>query len=152
VKFVKFNKKTCYALKIMVDLASQPDGALVLSKDIAKRRKIPPRFMAQIIASLVKGGLISSFRGSRGGIRISCDPAKISITHVVEKIQSFSEPSNPCVAVIGECKTRTGCLMQIDKCPIRNAWMEAQRKMMDVLKDTSLEDLVNLERNSLATR
>ena len=147
MRFVKFNKKTCYAIKIMVDLASQPDRALVSSQKIAERRKIPKRFMAQITSCLAKEGFLSSTRGSKGGIVISCDPAEVCIADFVEKLES-PLVLNPCVLGREKCEAKKGCFIEGVKCPIRSAWVRAQREMLSALESTTLEDLVNLERET----
>jgi len=141
------NKKTCYALRIMVDLAGCSNGELCSSKKIAERRKIPPRFMAQIMASLVKEGLVASYRGSKGGIRISCDSEKVCLADIIEKIQG-STTLNPCTSGGRYCHEKQGCFVEPGMCPIREAWNKAQQDVVHILKNTSLEYLAELEKQS----
>ena len=147
MRFIKFNKKTCYAIRILVDLASQPEGMLVSSKEVAQRRKIPQRFMAQITSCLAKKGFLSSLRGSKGGIMISCNPKEICIAEFVEKIEG-PLALNPCILGGEECDIKRGCFIEGVRCPIRSAWVKAQNEMMGALENTTLEDLVSLERES----
>ena len=56
-----------YALQAIFDLASQPAGVPVRIGDIAKRQKIPQKFLELILAGLKQGGFVESRRGAEGG-------------------------------------------------------------------------------------
>jgi Rrf2 family transcriptional regulator, cysteine metabolism repressor len=56
-----------YALQALFDLASQPPGAPVKIGDIARRQKIPQKFLELILAGLKQGGFVESRRGAEGG-------------------------------------------------------------------------------------
>jgi Rrf2 family protein len=54
-----------YALQALFDLASQPPGTPVKIGEIAKRQKIPQKFLELILAGLKQGGFVESRRGLR---------------------------------------------------------------------------------------
>src|ERR1039457_2847178 len=56
-----------YALQALFDLASQPPGTPVKIGEIAKRQKIPQKFLELILAGLKQGGFVESRRGAEGG-------------------------------------------------------------------------------------
>ncbi len=56
-----------YALQAIFDLASQRPGEPVRIADIARRQKIPQKFLELILASLKQGGFVESRRGAEGG-------------------------------------------------------------------------------------
>jgi Rrf2 family protein len=59
--------KSEYALQAILDLASQPAGEPVRIADIARRQKIPQKFLELILAGLKQAGFVESRRGAEGG-------------------------------------------------------------------------------------
>jgi Rrf2 family protein len=97
--------KSEYALKAVFDLAAQYLGsgngsnpmAPVKIADIAKRQKIPQKFLELILAGLKQNGFVDSRRGAEGGYLLARAPDKITVGEVlraVENIKSLSRSSN----------------------------------------------------------
>ena len=63
--------KSEYALLAILDLAMQTPGEPVKIADIARRQKIPQKFLELILASLKHGGFVESRRGAEGGYRLA---------------------------------------------------------------------------------
>ncbi len=55
-----------YALQALFDLASQPPGTPVKIGDIAKRQKIPQKFLELILAGLKQGGFVNRAAEPKG--------------------------------------------------------------------------------------
>src|SRR5450755_3926692 len=79
--------KTEYALAAILDLAMQPEGEPVKIADIARRQRIPQKFLELILSSLKQGGFVESRRGAEGGYRLARAAGQISVAEVVR----FSE-------------------------------------------------------------
>ena len=56
-----------YALHALFDLALQKPGEPIKIADIARRQKIPQKFLELILAGLKHGGFVESRRGAEGG-------------------------------------------------------------------------------------
>ena len=56
-----------YALHAIFDLALQKLGEPIKIADIAKRQRIPQKFLELILAGLKQGGFVESRRGAEGG-------------------------------------------------------------------------------------
>jgi Rrf2 family cysteine metabolism transcriptional repressor len=80
-----------YALHAIFDLALQPAGQPVKIADIARRQKIPQKFLELILASLKQGGFVESRRGAEGGYLLARLPEQITIGQVL----TFLEGSKP---------------------------------------------------------
>jgi Rrf2 family transcriptional regulator, cysteine metabolism repressor len=95
--------KSEYALKAVFDLASQylagHDGAgqMVPIKiaDIAKRQKIPQKFLELILAGLKQSGFVDSRRGAEGGYLLARSPDAITVGEVLRAVENVKGGSRP---------------------------------------------------------
>jgi Rrf2 family protein len=79
--------KSEYALRAVFDLAAQPPGELVKIADIAKRQKVPQKFLELILASLKQGGFVESRRGAEGGYRLARPAEQITVSQVLHFVE-----------------------------------------------------------------
>jgi Rrf2 family cysteine metabolism transcriptional repressor len=77
-----------YALQAIFDLAMQPQGEPVKIADIARRQKIPQKFLELILAGLKQGGFVESRRGAEGGYRLARTPDQITVGEVLAFIET----------------------------------------------------------------
>jgi Rrf2 family protein len=73
-----------YALRAVVHL-SMADGALT-TQDIASSTKVPAGYLAKVLQSLARAGLLSSQRGLRGGFRVTRDPHDLTVLEVINAV------------------------------------------------------------------
>src|SRR5215831_16401035 len=76
-----------YALQAIFDLASQRPGEPVRIADIARRQKIPQKFLELILASLKQAGFVESKRGAEGGYLLLRSPDSLTVGEVVRHIE-----------------------------------------------------------------
>lgn len=79
--------KTEYALHAVLDLALQPAGEPVKIADIARRQKIPQKFLELILSSLKQGGFVESRRGAEGGYRLAKPANEITVGDVLSFLE-----------------------------------------------------------------
>jgi len=77
-----------YALKALFDLASQRTAEPVKIADIARRQKIPQKFLELILAGLKQGGLVESRRGAEGGYLLARPADAITVGEVLRQVES----------------------------------------------------------------
>src|SRR5437868_3132329 len=100
--------KSEYALKAVFDLAlqylflRQAPAAMppVKIADIARRQKIPQKFLELILAGLKQSGFVDSRRGAEGGYLLARSPDSITVGEVLRAVEnvkasSRSERNNP---------------------------------------------------------
>lgn len=91
--------KSAYALHAIFDLATQPPDQPVKIADIARRQKIPQKFLELILASLKHGGFVESRRGAEGGYRLARPADQLTIGQVLRFVeqpkQNRSESHDP---------------------------------------------------------
>jgi Rrf2 family transcriptional regulator, cysteine metabolism repressor len=76
-----------YALQALFDLASQPPGEPVKIADIARRQKIPQKFLELILAGLRQGGFVESRRGADGGYLLARTAESLTIGEVLRFLE-----------------------------------------------------------------
>ncbi|HTJ40962.1 MAG TPA: Rrf2 family transcriptional regulator [Kofleriaceae bacterium] len=86
---MRLSTKTRYGVRAVFDIAyhAAPDGTAAQAKEVAKRQRIPLRYLEQIFQDLKKAGLVESKRGPRGGYTLRRDPADIRLGDIVRALQ-----------------------------------------------------------------
>jgi len=84
---MKISRRGEYGVTAILYLASQPDGKLSLSDEIAGRCGIPRTFLAQILAKLRSKGILGSVRGKKGGYYLKAEPQGLSLADVLEALE-----------------------------------------------------------------
>ena len=80
------NKKTQYAFQALIYLAEHKDDGPVLIADIATKKKIPLKFLENILLELRKSGILESKKGKGGGYFLNTSPDKIPLADIIRKI------------------------------------------------------------------
>lgn len=130
-----------YALLALIHLAKQPEGTLVMIDDISKSEHIPKGFLAKILQSLAKAGLIRSRQGARGGFALSHPAEKISVLEVIEVIEGK--------IAFQRCMEEGGC-ERADSCTLCAVFSEAQNRVTEVFSEMTVRDLMQPKDVALA--
>ena len=78
---MKISTKGRYALRLMLDLASDVSIKPVSIKEIANRQEISDKYLEQIISVLNSAGFVRSVRGPQGGYMLKNRPENDFKTH-----------------------------------------------------------------------
>ncbi|WP_428307625.1 RrF2 family transcriptional regulator [Lacipirellula sp.] len=92
-----FSQTVEYALRAMVQLAADSSGSAT-TKDIAAKAKVPSAYLAKVLQSMRRGGLIHSRRGVGGGVTLAKPAAKISLLDVIDAVEPLKRQPNKKVA------------------------------------------------------
>jgi Rrf2 family transcriptional regulator, cysteine metabolism repressor len=117
-----------YALHAIFDLALQKAGEPIKIADIARRQKIPQKFLELILAGLKQGGFVESRRGAEGGYLLSRTPEAITVGQVLRYLEG-SKSSKP---------TRK----QSAADPFGETWKRVDQSVSDVIDQTTFAELV----------
>ncbi len=132
---LRINRQTDYAVRVVLALAKQGDGARLSSPAIQKEMRIPVALMPRIVAELAKAELVKTYPGRDGGLTLSRPAGKITIRDVVE---AFEGPIllSQCLQSRGEedCPFRANC-------PVSPKWGRVQVAMLREMAAISFEDL-----------
>jgi len=124
--------KSEYALKAVFDLASQSmihhesSGPMppVKIADIAKRQKIPQKFLELILAGLKQSGFVDSRRGAEGGYLLARNPDSLTVGEVLKSVENIK----------GNART-------VHDDPFSEIWQRIDCAVSNVLDQTTFGDL-----------
>ncbi|TVP57267.1 MAG: Rrf2 family transcriptional regulator [Nodularia sp. (in: Bacteria)] len=124
--------KSEYAILALIEMATHyQSGEPMQIRQIAAQQSIPDRYLEQLLATLRRGGIVRSQRGSKGGYFLTREPWKITVFDVLEcleglDVRTCEEDANPKSA---------------DTSVIKEIWQEACQAANLVLQNYTLQDL-----------
>jgi len=89
---MKMSTRSEYACLALIDLSERYGEGLVRIEDVARRCRIPRKFLEEILLTLRKAGYLVSRRGVRGGCRLAKPPSKISVAEIVRLMDGAIAP------------------------------------------------------------
>jgi Rrf2 family transcriptional regulator, nitric oxide-sensitive transcriptional repressor len=81
-----FSQTVEYSLRAIVWLAGHP-GDPQTNQQIAAATLVPAGYLAKVMQSLGRGGLVSAQRGKHGGFLLAKDAQKISVLDVIDSVE-----------------------------------------------------------------
>jgi Rrf2 family iron-sulfur cluster assembly transcriptional regulator len=106
---MRLSTQADYAVRVVYELASRPSGSIVQTREIAAAQDAPEGYLAKVVQSLARAGVLRTVRGNRGGIVLARPAAEISVREVCEAIEGptmfhrCDQRVEPCVT--GPCAT-----------------------------------------------
>lgn len=133
------SKKTRYAIVALTRLAKDFGKGPILIRDIAQDEKIPQRFLENILLELRKLGILGSKLGKEGGYYLLKSPEEVTLAEIIRHFEGtialmycVSEKAyQPCEFCRDEAK-----------CQIRRVFKEVRDTTYDILKKTTLAELI----------
>ena len=81
--------KVDYGVRALIDLAIYGnEGESVRAADTSRRASIPKAYLAQVLHSLRRSGLVKSTRGPNGGHALAIPPDQIRLSDVMDSLDS----------------------------------------------------------------
>ncbi len=134
-----FSQSVDYALRATVCLAMNSDKVLT-TEFIAKVTKVPAPYLAKIIKSLNKVGIITSQRGVNGGSRLAKSAGSITVLDVMNAVDPMKR--------IDYCPLNLPN-HGVNLCPMHHKLNDAITVVERVLSDSSIEDLISEKTQSI---
>jgi len=133
------SNKAQYAFRALTYLVDKYDQGPVLISDIARKKKIPLKFLENILLELKKAGILESKKGKGGGYYIKQDPAKTSIAAVV-RIVNGPIAMLPCVSLYfyQRCKN-----CDEKNCGLHDVMEGVRDATLNILEHRTLKDLAS---------
>ena len=121
-----------YALRAVAALASHPDESLVTQR-LAELTKVPAGYLAKVMQSLGRAGLVNSTRGVGGGFTLTRPATEISIYDIVQAVDPLQ-------------RIRT-CPLGLEAhgvrlCPLHKRLDDAMKQVEDAFRGSNLAELL----------
>jgi Rrf2 family transcriptional regulator, cysteine metabolism repressor len=116
-----------YALEALFDLTARRTGEPVKIAEIARRQRIPQKFLELILASLKQGGFVESRRGAEGGYLLARPAETITVGEVLRFIE-------------GPQKAKSRARRKSDS-PFSGMWASVDEAVSSIIDRTTFAEL-----------
>ena len=125
-----------YALRIVGELAQINN--IVDAKTISERTFVTQKFALKILHKLVKGGIVASHKGAKGGYELNKSPDKITLKQVIELIDGP-------IAIVRCLENSECCSMNSDKtsCMYHHIFDKISFEVAMKLESITISDVLN---------
>ncbi len=132
------NKKTQYALQALQYLAEHQGQGPVLISEISEKKKIPLKFLENILLELRKEGILESKKGKGGGYFLNLPPQKIPLARIIRLIHG-PIAMLPCVSLYFYERC-ANC--DEDNCGLHDTMIQVRDATLKILEGKTVADLV----------
>ena len=138
---MKFNTKTRYGLRTMLELTLKEDSEEgTLQKEIAENQDVSVKYLDHIIADLKAAGLIVNVGGKKSGYRLNKPAEEITIYDIYVAFENELVIID-CLHINGECPKK-------GKCVLKEYWCELNQSIKTSMKSQNLKDLAEKHKNA----
>ena len=131
------SKKSQYALRALSYLVGKKEEGPVLIADISAEKKIPIKFLENILLELKKADILDSKKGKGGGYFLNVNPEDISLARVI-RLLNGPIAMLPCVSL----NFYENCLnCNENHCALHDVLIEVRDATLAVLEKRKLSQL-----------
>jgi Rrf2 family transcriptional regulator, iron-sulfur cluster assembly transcription factor len=132
---MRLTRASEYGIRALLYLAQQPAGKVCFISEISLGQDVPEKFLAKILQTLTKGGIVKSHRGVKGGFSLARPAEDVTLKDIVECLEG--------PVALNKCLIGPDACDRSSTCPVHPIWQEAQRKLLEVLAGASLKSLAD---------
>jgi Rrf2 family protein len=125
------SQTTEYALRAIVYLASKPEQAQT-AQQIAAATQVPADYLAKVLQSLRRAGLVHSQRGLHGGSALAVPAERLTVYDVVQAVDPIRRIKHCPLGVPGHIKL----------CPLHRRLDHAISLVEKALKESNIAELL----------
>jgi Rrf2 family protein len=133
------SRKAQYAFRALTHLVDKFEEGPILISEISKKKRIPLKFLENILLELKKAGVLESKKGKGGGYYIKESPKKTTIASVI-RIVDGPIALLPCVSLnfYQRCKN-----CDEKNCGLHDIMENVRDATLHVLEKKTLDDLAS---------
>ena len=130
---LRITKQADYGIVLLTRMASDPDR-LYTANEMAAEAGLPHPIVSKVLKLLVRGGVLSSHRGVKGGYSLNRSAEEITVFDIVTVLEG--------PIAITECidDSPSEC-SQEPHCPVRGNWQRINRAIQLALEEITLADM-----------
>jgi Rrf2 family protein len=132
------SKKSQYAFKALIYLSERFNQGPVLISEIAKKKKIPIKFLENILLELKKEGILDSKKGKGGGYFLKMSPEKVKVSTIIRLVNGPISML-PCVSLYfyERCKN-----CDEKQCGLHELMIQVRDATLNIVENRTLRDLM----------
>ena len=134
---IELGRKGDYAVRAVLSIARHHEEGRRKSRLIATEMDLPPRYLRQILAELVRAEILDATAGPDGGYTLARPPQEVSLLEVIECAEGPIR-TDICVLSGGPCDWGSVC-------PLHYTWNEAERSLRSELGRVTFAELAELD-------
>jgi Rrf2 family transcriptional regulator, iron-sulfur cluster assembly transcription factor len=134
---LSLGKRADYTVRAVLDLARHHGDGRRKTAEIAAEMQVPPTYLPQLLAVLVRTGIVRSLAGRHGGYELARPPDEISLLEVIEVADG------PLISA--ECVLRGGPCRWEGSCAIHAPWARAQEAFRASLGGTTFAEVAAID-------
>ncbi|WBV60438.1 Rrf2 family transcriptional regulator [Chryseobacterium camelliae] len=133
------SKKSQYAFKALSYLVEKRNDGPVLISEIAERKKIPLKFLENILLELKKADILDSKKGKGGGYFFKENPENVTLAKIIRLVNG-PIAMLPCVSLnfYEKCED-----CNEDHCGLHDVLIEVRDASLNILESKTLMDLID---------
>jgi Rrf2 family protein len=133
------SKKSQYAFKALSYLVERRNDGPVLISEIAERKKIPLKFLENILLELKKADILDSKKGKGGGYFFKENPENVTLAKIIRLVNG-PIAMLPCVSLnfYEKCED-----CNEDHCGLHDVLIEVRDASLNILESKTLMDMID---------
>ena len=135
------SKKCKYAVHALVHMAKRPKDKFLI-KEVSDACCIPKKFLEAIMLDLKRAGILGSKQGKGGGYFLRREIKEVNLAEIV-RLFDGAIAAVPC-ATFKFYERCTECVDE-ETCSVRDTFLQVRNATVEMLKASTLEDLVKKE-------
>ena len=128
-----YSRSCEYALRALTFLAGLDEGQMSTVKQISDEEQLPKQFLAKLLQSLARAGIVASVKGPGGGFALARSPETITLHDVVNCIDGNVD-FNRCAVGLVDC-------VDDAPCPLHDQWKVLRESIRMYLARNDLAEL-----------
>jgi Rrf2 family transcriptional regulator, iron-sulfur cluster assembly transcription factor len=128
-----FSRQCEYGIQAVLYLALKEPGEMTSIKELTRELNIPYHFVAKILQSLTRKGLLTSMKGPSGGFGLGMPAQDITLFHIIEAIDGVGFMNN-CVLGFPECTGK-------NPCSVHETWGKLRDELYQTLVKKSITEM-----------
>ena len=137
---MKLSTKCRYGSRAVMEVARNYKSGPVKRKDIVKNQQISDSYLENILIALKNSGIIETIRGAKGGYLLRRPASEITLLEIVNSLDGSLSPV--------ECLETPSICERTEWCATRVAWIKMREAQEEVLRNISIQKLIDSEKQS----
>ncbi len=131
---IKISKQVDYSLQLLLALSRQKKANHLSLKQFSGDSSISFLFLQKIVRALRRAGIVAATKGAHGGYYLPRSLTRLTLKDVMEAVDGNIGPT--------ACTRGDKCSKE-GRCQIENGVKSIQKKMLDLLGDVRVVDMMN---------